>query len=207
MVDAAAPRKSAGSGRRSDWERASSSVSLCIASPVEPPFPHVSTVRPPCSVSTTSFAACRRGSAWPSRNSAAPRSTRAARSRRASTTSKSEAIASRRPGPSLVPSRAVPPSRKPIRGVTTSMSTTTGPAPNCYVIAEIGINHNGDLDLAKKLIDLAIDTGCDAVKFQKRTVDIVYPAEVLDSPRESPWGDTQRDQKEGLEFGQEEFDE
>jgi N-acetylneuraminate synthase len=87
------------------------------------------------------------------------------------------------------------------------MSTTKGPAPYCYVIAEIGINHNGDVEIAKKLIDLAVDAGCDAVKFQKRTVDVVYPPEVLDSPRESPWGDTQRDQKEGLEFGREEYDE
>ena len=87
------------------------------------------------------------------------------------------------------------------------MSTTTGPAPYCYVIAEIGINHNGYVEIAKKLIDLAADAGCDAVKFQKRTVEIVYPPEVLDSPRESPWGDTQRDQKEALEFGRGEYDE
>ncbi|MFL5885959.1 MAG: N-acetylneuraminate synthase family protein [Thermoleophilaceae bacterium] len=87
------------------------------------------------------------------------------------------------------------------------MSTTTGPAPHCYVIAEIGINHNGDVEIAKRLIDLAADAGCDAVKFQKRTVEIVYPPEVLDSPRESPWGDTQRDQKEALEFGRDEYDE
>jgi N-acetylneuraminate synthase len=86
------------------------------------------------------------------------------------------------------------------------MSTTTGPAPYCYIIAEIGINHNGDVEIAKKLIDLAADAGCDAVKFQKRTVEIVYPPEVLDSPRESPWGDTQRDQKEALEFGRDEYD-
>lgn len=82
-----------------------------------------------------------------------------------------------------------------------------GPAPHCYVIAEIGINHNGSLDIAKQLIDLAIDAGCDAVKFQKRTLDVVYTQDVLDSPRESPWGTTQRDQKEGLEFGRPEFDE
>jgi N-acetylneuraminate synthase len=82
-----------------------------------------------------------------------------------------------------------------------------GPAPHCYVIAEIGINHNGDLDLAKQLIDMAVAAGCDAVKFQKRTIDLVYPSEVLDAPRESPWGTTQRDQKEGLEFGRAEFDE
>lgn len=74
-----------------------------------------------------------------------------------------------------------------------------------YIIAEIGINHNGDLDIAKKLIDLANIAGCDAVKFQKRTVDAVYSKEYLDSFRESPWGTTQREQKEGLEFGEEEY--
>jgi N-acetylneuraminate synthase len=76
-----------------------------------------------------------------------------------------------------------------------------------YIIAEIGINHNGDLDIAKKLIIQAKGAGCDAVKFQKRTVDLVYPRDMLDSPRESPWGSTQREQKEGLEFGREEYDE
>ncbi len=87
------------------------------------------------------------------------------------------------------------------------MSTTEhGPAPYCYLIAEIGINHNGDLDIARRLIDLAKDTGCDAVKFQKRTVDVVYSQEALDSPRESPWGTSQRDQKEALEFGRAEYD-
>ncbi|MFZ3059403.1 MAG: N-acetylneuraminate synthase family protein [Candidatus Methanoperedens sp.] len=75
------------------------------------------------------------------------------------------------------------------------------------IIAEIGINHNGQLDIAKKLIDVAKDAGCDAVKFQKRTTYLVYSKEFLDSPRESPWGTTQRDQKEGLEFGQEEYEE
>ena len=80
-------------------------------------------------------------------------------------------------------------------------------AEHCLVIAEIGINHNGDLDLAKKLIDLAKLCDSDVVKFQKRTIDIVYSQDVLDSLRESPWGTTQREQKEGLEFGQEEFDE
>ena len=74
-----------------------------------------------------------------------------------------------------------------------------------FVIAEIGINHNGDLEIAKKLIDLAIGAGCDAVKFQKRTIDVVYTKEVLDTPRSSPWGDTQRSQKEGLEFGVDEW--
>lgn len=76
-----------------------------------------------------------------------------------------------------------------------------------FVIGEIGINHNGDLALAKKMIDVAVDAGCDAVKFQKRTVDAVYTKEYLDSPRESPWGTTQRAQKEGLEFGEAEYDE
>ena len=76
-----------------------------------------------------------------------------------------------------------------------------------FVIGEIGINHNGDLDLAKRMIDAAVDAGCDAVKFQKRTVDAVYTKEYLDSPRESPWGKTQRAQKEGLEFGEAEYDE
>ena len=69
-----------------------------------------------------------------------------------------------------------------------------------YLIAEIGINHNGSLDIAKQLIDAAADAGFDAVKFQKRTVEKVYTKELLDSPRESPWGTTQRDQKMGLEF-------
>lgn len=74
--------------------------------------------------------------------------------------------------------------------------------PRTFIIAEIGINHNGDLGIAKQLIDMAVDCGCDAVKFQKRTIDTVYTKEFLDSPRESPWGTTQRDQKEGLEFGE-----
>ncbi len=75
-----------------------------------------------------------------------------------------------------------------------------------YFIAEIGINHNGDIEIAKRLIEQAKATGCDAVKFQKRTIDIVYSPEELDKPRESPWGATQREQKEGLEFGKEEYD-
>jgi N-acetylneuraminate synthase len=70
-----------------------------------------------------------------------------------------------------------------------------------FIIAEIGINHNGDVEIAKQLIDVAKDAGTDAVKFQKRTIDLVYSREMLDSPRESPWGTTQRAQKEGLEFG------
>jgi len=74
-----------------------------------------------------------------------------------------------------------------------------------FVIAEIGINHNGSLSIAKQLIDVASEAGCDAVKFQKRAINKVYTKEVLDSPRESPWGKTQREQKEGLEFGKEEY--
>jgi N-acetylneuraminate synthase len=69
-----------------------------------------------------------------------------------------------------------------------------------FVIAEIGINHNGSLDIAKQLIDAAKDAGADAVKFQKRTIDLVYTKEQLNTPRESPWGTTTREQKEGLEF-------
>ncbi len=76
-----------------------------------------------------------------------------------------------------------------------------------YIIAEIGINHNGDMELAKKLIEWAALSGCDAVKFQKRTIDKVYTKEYLDGYRESPWGTTQRAQKEGLEFGKAEYDE
>ncbi|OGO18304.1 MAG: N-acetylneuraminate synthase [Chloroflexi bacterium RBG_16_50_11] len=75
-----------------------------------------------------------------------------------------------------------------------------------FIIAEIGINHNGDIEITKQLIDMAKNCGCDAVKFQKRTIDIVYTKEFLDSPRESPWGTTQRAQKEGLEFGKKEYD-
>ena len=79
-------------------------------------------------------------------------------------------------------------------------------AKHVFVIAEIGINHNGDVKIAKKLIDMAKNAGCDAVKFQKRTLDIVYTPEYLEEFRESPWGTTQRQQKEGLEFGKKEFD-
>ena len=75
------------------------------------------------------------------------------------------------------------------------------------IIAEIGINHNGDLDVAKKLILMAKNSGCDAVKFQKRTIDIVYSKEELEKPRQSPWGTTQKDQKEGLEFNEKQYDE
>jgi len=75
-----------------------------------------------------------------------------------------------------------------------------------FFTAEIGINHNGDIDIAKSLIDLAVEAGCDAVKFQKRSVDKVYSKDVLDSPRDSPWGTTTREQKIGLEFGKNEYD-
>ena len=69
-----------------------------------------------------------------------------------------------------------------------------------FIVAEIGINHNGDMDICRQLIDLAVNAGCDAVKFQKRDIDSVYTQIFLDSARESPWGQTQRDQKVGLEF-------
>ena len=76
-----------------------------------------------------------------------------------------------------------------------------------FITGEIGINHNGDITIAKKLIDVAKKATCDAVKFQKRTVEKGYSKEILDSPRESPWGTTTREQKLGLEFGKDEFDE
>ena len=69
-----------------------------------------------------------------------------------------------------------------------------------FLIAEIGINHNGDLEIAKQLIDAAKEAGADAVKFQKRDVNLVYSKEILDTPRESPWGTTTREQKNALEF-------
>jgi N-acetylneuraminate synthase len=75
-----------------------------------------------------------------------------------------------------------------------------------YLIAEIGINHNGDINIAKRLIKNAKDCGFDAVKFQKRTIEIVYDKETLDSSRESPWGKTTREQKMGLEFEKFEYD-
>ena len=78
---------------------------------------------------------------------------------------------------------------------------------NVFIIAEIGINHNGDVDIAKKLIDGAVSAGCDAVKFQKRTIDTVYTKDQLSSKRKSPWGNTYRQQKEGLEFGLKEYKE
>jgi N-acetylneuraminate synthase len=84
-------------------------------------------------------------------------------------------------------------------------NTQVGDGYPCYVIAEIGINHNGDINTAKKLIDAAAAAKCNAVKFQKRTIDVVYSAEELERPRESPFGTTNGDLKYGLEFGQEEY--
>ena len=75
------------------------------------------------------------------------------------------------------------------------------------IIAEIGINHNGDMDICKQLIDVAADSGANCVKFQKRDIDQVYTQEFLDSPRESQWGVTQREQKAGLEFSVEQYHE
>tara|TARA_B100000963_G_C22606293_1_gene662676 strand:+ start:1213 stop:2055 length:843 start_codon:yes stop_codon:yes gene_type:complete len=76
-----------------------------------------------------------------------------------------------------------------------------------YLIAEIGINHNGDINIAKELIKNAKQSGFDSVKFQKRTIEIVYDKKTLDTPRESPWGNTTREQKFGLEFEKKEYDE
>ena len=75
-----------------------------------------------------------------------------------------------------------------------------------FITAEIGINHNGNIEIAKKLIDVAKECNCNAVKFQKRTIETVYSKEVLDTPRESPWGTTTREQKLGLEFNRKEYD-
>ena len=76
-----------------------------------------------------------------------------------------------------------------------------------FIIAEIGINHNGNVEIAKQLMDLSKSAGCDAVKFQKRTIEVVYSPEILDTPRESPWGKTTREQKEGLELTLEDYQE
>ena len=76
-----------------------------------------------------------------------------------------------------------------------------------FIISEIGINHNGDLEIAKKMIDASVEAGADAVKFQKRDIDIVYSKEQLKKPRTSPFGTTEREQKEGLEFNKKEYDE
>ncbi len=81
-----------------------------------------------------------------------------------------------------------------------------GEGEPCFIAAEVGINHNGDLDIARKLISAAVLAGCDAVKFQKRTVDVVYSPEDLARPRESPFGMTNADLKRGLEFGHERYE-
>jgi N-acetylneuraminate synthase len=85
--------------------------------------------------------------------------------------------------------------------------TLVGDNNPCYITAEIGINHNGDIEIAKKLIELADAAGCNAVKFQKRTVEVVYTPEELAKPRENPFGPTNGDLKRGLEFGLEEYQE
>jgi len=84
-------------------------------------------------------------------------------------------------------------------------SREVGEGQPCFLIAEIGINHNGSLDIAKNLISVAKNAGCDAVKFQKRTVEIVYTPEELAKPRENPFGETNGDLKRGLEFGIEQY--
>jgi N-acetylneuraminate synthase len=86
-------------------------------------------------------------------------------------------------------------------------SRLVGDDQPCFIIAEIGINHNGDVDIAKRLISVALAAGCDAVKFQKRTVSVVYTPEELAKPRENPFGPTNGDLKYGLEFEQEEYEE
>ncbi len=86
-------------------------------------------------------------------------------------------------------------------------SILIGDGHPCYVVAEIGINHNGEVEIAKKLIDVAAAAGCGAVKFQKRTVNVVYSADELTRPRESPFGMTNGDLKYGLEFGLDEYQE
>ena len=82
-----------------------------------------------------------------------------------------------------------------------------GTGQRCFIIAEIGINHNGNITLAKRLIDMAIECGCDAVKFQKRTIDVVYTKEELAKERQSVFGNTNGDLKRGLEFGEKEYQE
>lgn len=89
--------------------------------------------------------------------------------------------------------------------IATIGSQTVGDWHPCYVVAEIGINHNGDTDIARKLIDVAAAAGCNAVKFQKRTVEVVYSAEELARPRESPFGTTNGDLKRALELGLDQY--
>jgi len=84
-------------------------------------------------------------------------------------------------------------------------SKLVGPRQPCFISAEIGINHNGDIDLARKLIAASVTAGCDAVKFQKRTVDVVYSKDELARPRENLFGATNGDLKRGLEFGEAQY--
>ena len=84
-------------------------------------------------------------------------------------------------------------------------NTAVGDGHPCFIVAEIGINHNGDVDLARSLIDVAVGAGCNAVKFQKRTVDVVYTPEELARRRENPFGTTNAELKYGLEFGFDEY--
>jgi N-acetylneuraminate synthase len=84
-------------------------------------------------------------------------------------------------------------------------NTRVGDGLPCYFIAEIGINHNGNIDIAKQLINVALAAGCNAVKFQKRTIDVVYTKEELAKPRESIFGNTNGDLKRALEFGPKEY--
>src|SRR5580692_10369889 len=107
-----------------------------------------------------------------------------------------------------------PPTYRPSRpNWSTKMSTVKignkqlGLGQPCYVIAEIGINHNGDIDLAKRLISVAVAAGCDADRIQKRTVENVYTEKELATPRPTPFGETNGDLKLGLEFGQEDYEE
>lgn len=86
-------------------------------------------------------------------------------------------------------------------------NTVVGYDSPCYIVAEIGINHNGDIEIAKNLIEVAKKAGCNAVKFQKRTINVVYSKEELAKPRENPFGQTNGDLKYGLEFGKEQYDE
>lgn len=83
--------------------------------------------------------------------------------------------------------------------------SSVGERNPAYIVGEVGINHNGNLEFAKRLIDLAASTGCNAVKFQKRTIDVVYSAAELAKPRDNPFGSTNGDLKRGLEFGLEEY--
>ena len=93
------------------------------------------------------------------------------------------------------------------RGTVKIGEKLVGDGQPCYIVAEIGINHNGSLEIAKQLIDISVGSGCDAVKFQKRTVDVVYTSDELARPRENPFGATNGDLKRGLEFGLDEYSE